>query len=504
NTPRLTCTKRVSLCSLDTPFINHTFFHPHQLYVASNTVMGNKTTLFLLLLLLLFVLSHGVDTTMASNNLFLKRNSKSVVKTDAGEMRVVKSHSGRILDRSMHIGFIDMEPKSLFVPQYLDSNLIIFIRRGETKLGFIYNDELAERLLKIGDLYMIPAGSTFYLVNIGEAQRLQIICAIDPSTNLGLDTFQSFYIGGGPNSRSLLSGFDSIILKTAFNESRTEVEKIFSKELDGPFVYVGDSHAPSLWTKFLQLKKEDKVQHLKKMVQDQDQDQDQDQEEEEEEKEEEEEEKQTSRLWGKLLETVFGKVNGKIENKDTAGSPDSYNLYDKKPDFQNAYGWSKALHGGEYPPLRKPNIGVFHVNLTAGSMLVPHVNPRATEYGIVLRGYGKLQIVFPNGSNAINTKIKQGDVFVVPRYFPFCQIASRDGPLEFFGFSTSARNNKPQFLAGAVSLLKTMLGPELAAAFGVSEDTMRRTVDAQPESVIVPSTWAAPPEDGIIEGAHAA
>lgn len=129
------------------------------------------------------------------------------------------------------------------------------------------------------------------------------------------------------------------------------VEEIFSKELDGPIMFVDDSHAPSLWTKFLQLKKDDKEQQLKKMMQDQ---------------EEDEEEKQTSRSWRKLLETVFGKVNEKIENKDTAGSPASYNLYDdKKADFKNAYGWSKALHGGEYPPLSEPDIGVLLVKLSA-------------------------------------------------------------------------------------------------------------------------------------------
>jgi len=119
-------------------------------------------------------------------------------------------------------------------------------------------------------------------------------------------------------------------------------------------------------------------------------------------------------------------------------------------------------------------------------MLAPHVNPRASEYAIVLKGSGELAIVYPNGSKAISTEIKQGDVFVVPRYFPFCQIASKDGPLEFFGFSTSARENKPQFLAGSVSLLRTFQGPQLAAALGVSEDTLRRALDPRDEAVILP------------------
>jgi len=60
---------------------------------------------------------------------------------------------------------------------------------GEANLGLIYDDELVERRLKTGDVHVIPSGSAFYFVNTEEAQRLHIICSIDPSTSLGLDTF---------------------------------------------------------------------------------------------------------------------------------------------------------------------------------------------------------------------------------------------------------------------------------------------------------------------------
>lgn len=132
-------------------------------------------------------------------------------------------------------------------------------------------------------------------------------------------------------------------------------------------------------------------------------------------------------------------------------------------------------------------------------MMAPHINPRATEYGIVLRGSGTVQVVFPNGTSAMKAKVSEGDVFWVPRYYPFCQIASRTGPLEFFGFSTSARKNRPQFLVGRSSILQSMKGPEFAAAFGVSEEKLRRFVDAQKESLILTSASAAPPEDGEVK-----
>eukprot|EP00494_Astrolonche_serrata_P006200 UN06217 len=96
-------------------------------------------------------------------------------------------------------------------------------------------------------------------------------------------------------------------------------------------------------------------------------------------------------------------------------------------------------------------------------MMAPHVNPRATEYGVVLAGEGVIQVVFPNGSLAMSAVVRAGDVFWIPRHFPFVQVASRGGPFVFFGFTTSARRNKPQFLTGPTSVFRMMLGPELAA-----------------------------------------
>ncbi|GAV62080.1 Cupin_1 domain-containing protein [Cephalotus follicularis] len=450
--------------------------------------MGNRVTLLLLVL----VLCYGVGMAMGyreeedwrrereergkgeGEDWFLLQDSKHVVKTDAGDMRVVKSLGGRIIDRPMHIGFIRMEPKTLFIPQYIDSTLIIFVRRGEAKVGCVYKDELVERRLKMGDLYRIPAGSPFYLVNTGEGQRLHIICSIDNSESLGLGVFQSFFIGGGTNPKSVLAGFDPETLRTAFNVTGAELGEIMTRQQDGPIVYISESHPPSIWTKFLQLREEERLQHLKRMV------------------EPYREEEQPTWSWRKLLNSVFGQENA-MDDRVGHRAPDSYNLYKKRPDFRNKYGWSVALDESDYTPLRHSGIGVFLVNLTAGSMMAPHVNPTATEYGIILRGTGTIQIVFPNGTTAMNAEVKEGDVFWVPRYFPFCQIASRAGPLEFFGFTTSARKNRPQFLVGANSVLHALRSPELAAAFGVSEKRIQRFLDAQREAVILPGTPASPP-----------
>lgn len=81
---------------------------------------------------------------------FLLQDAKQVVKTEAGDVRVVRSIGGRIVDRPMHIGFISMEPKSLFIPQYIDSSLILFVRRGIHSLyTFLFSQEMVGQMYKV-------------------------------------------------------------------------------------------------------------------------------------------------------------------------------------------------------------------------------------------------------------------------------------------------------------------------------------------------------------------
>lgn len=69
-----------------------------------------------------------------SKSRFVLEESEEVVKADGGEVRVVRGYGTAGRPAPMHIGFITMEPKTLFIPQYLDSSLILFVRRGNSSL----------------------------------------------------------------------------------------------------------------------------------------------------------------------------------------------------------------------------------------------------------------------------------------------------------------------------------------------------------------------------------
>lgn len=57
--------------------------------------------------------------------------------------------------------------------------------KGEVKVGWIHKDELVERKLRRGDVSVIPAGSTFYIVNTHRGDRSQMICSIDTTQSMG-------------------------------------------------------------------------------------------------------------------------------------------------------------------------------------------------------------------------------------------------------------------------------------------------------------------------------
>ncbi|KAK1322934.1 hypothetical protein QJS10_CPA02g01063 [Acorus calamus] len=165
----------------------------------------------------------------------------------------------------------------------------------------------------------------------------------------------------------------------------------------------------------------------------------------------------------------------------------TFNLFSRKPDFENCNGWSLAVTGKDLHALKGSNIGVFMVNLTKGSMMGPHWNPRANEIAIVTYGQGMVQVVCPGENPPLSNdsevpkcrnmrfKVKEGDVFVVPRFFPMTQMSFNDDSLVFMGFSTMARKNRPQFLAGRRSVFQTIDPDILAMSFSASNATTGRS-----------------------------
>ncbi|KAE9450585.1 hypothetical protein C3L33_17517, partial [Rhododendron williamsianum] len=119
---------------------------------------------------------------------------KRVVKTDAGEMKVEYVVSAR-----------------------------------EARIGSIFKDELIEKRLKSGDVYRIPAGSTFYAVNTADGQQLHVICSVEKSDSIGWGTFQERpqFLAG---SNSVLHSMRGPAFAAAFGVSEERLKRIVNAQ----------------------------------------------------------------------------------------------------------------------------------------------------------------------------------------------------------------------------------------------------------------------------------
>lgn len=135
-------------------------------------------------------------------------------------------------------------------------------------------------------------------------------------------------------------------------------------------------------------------------------------------------------------------------------------------------------------------------------MMGPHWNPRATEIAVVLQGQGMVRVVCPSDAPQCKNarfRVKEGDVFAVPRFHPMAQISFNKDSLVFMGFSTMAQYNRPQFLAGKWSVLRTIDEDILAMSFNVSNTTIKHFIPAQSESVILECASCAEYEEKKME-----
>eukprot|EP01018_Ginkgo_biloba_P037371 Gb_30035 [translate_table: standard] len=402
---------------------------------------GIVLAIALILLLLLYSVVGDFD-----DNPFVFRESQQIAKTEAGEIRsiTVRRHYQHLQNVNVELNFMTLEPQSLLLPLFFNTDFVFYVHTGKARVGWVRKNDLVERNVKRGDIYRIPAGSLFHIFNTDKEERLRLFGILDTSNTVTHGKSQMFFVGGGHDPPSVLSGFDERVLRTAFKVSREDMRELLSSQNSGPIVHVRDKkvHAEG-WKNIL------------------------------------------LRCWNKKSNAPF-------------------NLLKKKPDFRNANGWSVIVGEKEYRPLKDSDMGVFMVNLTQGSMISPHWNPRGTEIGIVTRGEGIVQIVYPNGSSgAVKVemmRVREGEVFVVPRFYAMTHMSfGNESAFEFVGFSTCARGNHPRFLAGVNSVLNVLDKESLALAFGVSSEYVADLLAAQRDAVILACPFCAEGVEAKIE-----
>ncbi|KAG6514707.1 hypothetical protein ZIOFF_025077 [Zingiber officinale] len=372
-------------------------------------------------------------------SLVAKENREILALSESGKITAIDVHDG--YGDAYHLQFITMEPGSIFLPVLLRTDMAFYVHTGRGRVTFISQGGDEEEMDVVrGDVYRLEQGTTFYVKSHPDParERLRIHAIFDTSE---IDCYSAL-VGAYSNVSDLVRGFDDGVLQMGFGVSAETVRDIKSAPTPPPIVLSSGRN-------------ETEEPNWKKEI--------------------------IGALFG-----VRGTSDFLSKKKKMSGSK-AFNFFKAKPDVQNANGWSTALTHKDLKALKGSHFAPFMVNLMRGSMMGPHWNPRATEVAIVIEGRGVVQLICPSDASGKkiraaarcqNTRfeVKKGDVFVVPRFHPMAQISYNNETLAFVGFSSSTKNNHPQFLTGKRSVLRTIGVDVLAAAFNlVGKDAFAET-----------------------------
>ncbi|XVE87271.1 hypothetical protein DITRI_Ditri18aG0103500 [Diplodiscus trichospermus] len=412
-------------------------------------------SLFTVLCILVSFMGVEASNASAVGHLVPKHERKTLIATEYGEISAVNVSGGS--RGPYQLQFITLEPNSIFLPVLLHADMVFYVHTGSGTLSWGDDDGIKNVNIRKGDIYRLHTGSIFYVQSSlepeGEKLRInEIFFHTEDSINGPL-------MGAYSSINDLVHGFDSKVLQAAFNVPGDVIEEILKASKPPAIIHA--------MPKMMKISTEWQARLLKAFI--------------------------GSNVDG------FDSINGK--KKKTK----AYNVLEADPDFKNCNGWSLTVDKHDFRLLRDSNIGVFMVNLTKGSMMGPHWNPRASEIAIVLKGQGMIRVACSGNANeseckSLRFKVKEGDVFTVPRFHPMAQMSFNNDSFVFMGFTTSTKRNYQQYLAGKSSVLGILDRQILALSFNVTNTTIDQLLTQQQnESVILDCTSCAEEEERIME-----
>nr|CAB3501725.1 unnamed protein product [Digitaria exilis] len=390
-----------------------------------------------------------------------KERRRAVAETEAGRVTAVDVADAAGTAYRLH--FITMDPGALFLPVQLHADMVFYVHSGRGKVTYIEEESGEQSSLEVerGDVYNLEQGSILYIQSYPNATRQRLrIYAIFTSEGINAEDPSKPWVEAYSSVSKLLTGFETEVIRLGFGVQREVAEAIKSAKIP-PSIIPYNPHEKG---------HEDKPNWTEDIV--------------------------DALLGVRDPEDFLNKM--KKKDKDKKSKSKAFNFYSGKPDVHNCYGWSKTMTNKDLDALHGSNIGMFMVNLTTGSMMGPHWNPKATEIAIVTAGSGIVQTVCPSSNSSKSRRgrhgdkrrgpggrgddegkdkstaqcrssvfrVKEGDVFVVPRFHPMAQMSFNNDSFVFVGFSTHMGQNHPQFLAGKGSELQAIGKEVLALSLG--------------------------------------
>ncbi|KAM1874346.1 hypothetical protein ACFX13_008080 [Malus domestica] len=343
---------------------------------------------------------------------FEDQHFETRVQTEEGRVQVLQKFNERsdLLRgiENFRVGFLVTEPHAFVAPTHLDADCVLFVCQGRPTITLVREEKKESHNLERGDLFRIPAGTPFYILNRDDNERLHIVQLLKAVSTPG--EYEAFHSAGGQDPESFFKAFSPEVLQAAFKTDRNKLDRLFGQQTRGSIIRAS----------------KEQVQRMS----------------------------QQHGHGGSEGIWPLPFHGGELTSKD------SFNLFKKHPSQENKFGRLFEADFKDYKQLQEFDLLVSFANITRGGMEGPFFNSRATKISVVLDGEGHFEMACPHvgkqrqhsGRSQQRQKssptyqkmrgdLRRGAVFVAPAGHPVTTIASRNNNLQLLCFEVNARDN---------------------------------------------------------------
>ncbi|XP_014523928.1 beta-conglycinin, beta chain-like [Vigna radiata var. radiata] len=389
---------------------------------------------------------RGYSDSQTQNNPFHFSSNRfhTLFKNQHGHMRVLQSFDQRSSIqlqnlRDYRVVEFKSRPHTLLLPHHANADFLLVVLSGRALINLVEPDNRDPYYLDPGYAQIIPAGTTFYLVNPERNKNLRVIKLAIPVNKPG--KFENFFLSSTQEQQSYLQGFSEDILEASFDSKFEDISKVlFGEEIlrqrqqEGVIVELSN----------------EKIRELSRSA-----------------------------------ESSSRKINS-FKYKP-------FDLRSSHPIYSNKLGAFYETTPEKNPHLQELNIFLNYVDIKKGGLLLPHYNSKAIVILVVNEGETNIELVAVTEQQQqqkrqevqrYTAELSKDDVFVIPAAYPVAINATSN--LNFFAFGINAENNQRNFLAGEKdNVISEIPRQVFEVAFPGSGEDVEKLIKKKRESYFV-------------------
>ncbi|ESQ47595.1 hypothetical protein EUTSA_v10021982mg [Eutrema salsugineum] len=365
--------------------------------------------------------------------------------------------------------FMEMEPNTFLVPHHVDADFVFIVLQGKGMIGFVTDKTKESFEIKKGDVVRVPSGVTHFFTNTNETVPLRLAKIAVPVNTPG--HFQANFPSRSKFQQSYFSGFSNDVLSASFN---------IPEELVGSLIRGSQQMGQGIIRRVSPEQIKELTEHA-------------------------------------TSPSNKHKEKGKGKEKDTSTMWNPFNIFKEDPIYSNDFGHLHEAHPKKFSQLQDLDISVSWINMTQGSLFLPHYNSKTTFVVFVENGCARFEMASPytfqgeqqqqqkpwfeqeqgeeqeqeeeEMSGQVHkfvSRVCKGEVFIIPAGHPFAVLA-QDQNYVAVGFGINAFNSKRTFLAGQENMLNNLDKVATRLSFGVGSKMAEKLFTSQNYSYFAPT-----------------